>query len=56
MRWYVLVSIGRWQLLVGRCQQCGWPKVAVVRDGVMREWPTANKGEPCTEERDGGAT
>ena len=41
MRWRILISIGRWQLLVGRCPQCGWPTMAIVRDGIMREWPNA---------------
>lgn len=41
MRWRILVSLGGWQLLAGRCPHCGWPKLAIVRDGVMREWPTS---------------
>jgi hypothetical protein len=39
MRWRILLSLGRWQLLAGRCPQCGWPKLAFVRDGIMRELP-----------------
>jgi hypothetical protein len=46
MRWRILISIGRWQLLAGRCPQCGWPKLAVVRDGVMHELP--NRGLDMT--------
>jgi hypothetical protein len=42
MRWRMLFSIGRWQLLAGRCALCGWPKLAIVRDRVMREWPNAS--------------
>jgi hypothetical protein len=41
MRWRILISIGRWQLMAGRCPQCGWPTMAIVRDGIMREWPNA---------------
>jgi len=39
MRWRILLSIGRWQLLAVRCPQCGLPKLGLVCDGVMREWP-----------------
>jgi hypothetical protein len=39
MRWRILLSIGRWQLLAGRCPQCGWPKLAIVHGGIMRELP-----------------
>jgi hypothetical protein len=41
MRWRVLIAIGRWRLLVGRCPLCGWPKLAIVAGGIMREWPNA---------------
>jgi len=39
MRWKILLSVGRWKLLIGRCPQCGWPKLAIVDGMVMKEWP-----------------
>jgi len=39
MRWRILLSMGRWQLLVGRCPQCGWPRIRIVRGDVVRDWP-----------------
>lgn len=49
MRWRVLVAIGRWQLLLGRCPHCGWPKLAIVHNDIMREWPQQQK-----QRKDGG--
>ena len=45
MRWRILLSIGRRKLLAGRCPVCGWPKLAIVRDGIMREWPNNGRAE-----------
>ena len=53
MRWRILISVGRWRLQVGRCPQCGWPKVAVVCDGVMREWPNAQPSRADTSTVEG---
>ena len=35
MRWRVLLLVWGWQLLGGRCPHCGWPKLAVLRRGIM---------------------
>ena len=40
MTWRVLMSVGRWRLLAGRCPQCGWPKLAIERDCVQWEIPS----------------
>lgn len=41
MRWRILMSIGRWQLLVGRCLQCGWIRVGIRSNDTWHSWPNA---------------
>ena len=39
MRWRIILEVCGLRIMVGRCPECGWPKVAIVAGGVMREWP-----------------
>lgn len=39
MRWRILISIGRWQLLVGRCPQCGGPRFGIRSNDTWHSWP-----------------
>jgi len=42
-RWRILLTFCRWQLLVGRCPQCGWPRFGFRSNDTWRSWPNAEQ-------------